>query len=322
MVDSVYGADTNLDAMKPVDPMVKPAGAASRSASGMMNTAANAQSSSPFQEQLQDIHDSRNAEQGTMDQVADDTGGKAFYSTNGIQQAIEAAVEQGSAYYMFSYSPDNVSFDGKFRKLRVSLARKGYHLAYRPGYYADLPEAPIRNSKELARAIGLHGMEHRAPESHQLVFAVRIVPVGKPVTGTNAQATESVTAPQKRVDMQHYAIDYAIAGPQLVLTPNGESRRAILDFIVSAFNNDGSVATRAALQTTRDLKPAAYQDMIIGGLRMHQEVDVPVNAVSLRLGVLDELSRHLGTLELPLPLKAPPDDPATQTRRLPPIEPD
>jgi len=121
--------------------------------------------------------------------------------------------------------------------------------------------------------------------------------------------------------MQHYAIDYAIAGPQLALAPNGEMRRAILDLMISAFTDDGSNVTRAAFKTTSDLKPAAYRDMIIGGLRMHQEVDVPVNAVSMRLGVLDELSRHLGTLELPLPLKAPPMIPLP-TPQVAPIEPD
>jgi hypothetical protein len=137
--------------------------------------------------------------------------------------------------------------------------------------------------------------------------------VGKPVKGSAAQ---------KKVEVQHYAIDYAVAGPQLGLTPNGTMQRATLDFMASAFNDDGSIATRTAFKTTSDLKPAAYQDMIIGGLRMHQEVDVPANAVSLRLGVLDELSRHFGSLELPLPLKAPPDEAAARARALPPIEPD
>src|ERR1017187_5500594 len=317
--DSVYRADTYVDPRMPAGPGSQ---AQSQAPSGVTlsqmggagtNTTAGIQAPSPLQQQLQDERDTRPAEHATMDEVAEATGGKAFYNTNGIQHAIEAAVEQGSAYYMFSYTSDNTGVDSKFRKLRVSLARKAYHLAYRRGYYAEPPEAPIRDTSELARAIGLHGMQHGAPESHQLVFAARVVPVGKPVKGSAAQ---------KKIEVQHYAIDYAVAGPQLGLTPNGTMRRAILDFVASAFNDDGSIATHTAFKTTSDLKPAAYQDMIIGGLRMHQEVDVPANAVSLRLGVLDELSRHFGSLELPLPLKAPPDEAAARTRALPPIEPD
>ncbi len=317
--DSVYSAETSIDPRAGAAPGSQ---AQSQAPSGVnlgpmggagTNTAASIQPPSPLQRQMQEERDSRSAEQATMGDVAEATGGKAFYNTNGIQQAVEAAVEQGSSYYMFSYSSDNGSVDGKFRKLRVSHARKGYRLAYRRGYYAEPPEAPVKDTGELARAIGLHGMQHGAPESHQLVFAARVVPAGKPVKGSAAQ---------KKVEVQHYAIDYAIAGPQLGLTPSGKMQRAILDLMVSAFNDDGSIATRTAFKTTSDLKPAAYRDMIIGGLRMHQDVDVPANAVSLRLGVLDELSRHFGSLELPLPLKAPPDEVAARARALPSIEPD
>jgi hypothetical protein len=91
--------------------------------------------------------------------------------------------------------------------------------------------------------------------------------------------------------------------------------------MASAFADDGSSIARAAVQTTSDLKPAAYEDALVGGLRMHQELDVPVSAVTLRLGVMDEIAHHLGTLELPLPVKAPADQTANR-RKLPPIEPD
>jgi VWFA-related protein len=312
---SVFSADSNIDSRTPPTPGSQApalAGIQAQFVAGT-NTSDSIAANSPLMQQMQNEMPNRGAEQSTLNAVADGTGGKAFYNSNGIQLAIETAVELGSSYYMISYTSDNTNMDGKFRRLRVSLAQKGYHLTHRPGYFADPQGAPIKDSNELLREVGSHGMQHGAPDSHQLVFAVRVVPVGKPVKGS---------APQKQVEMQHYAIDYAIAGPQLALAPNGEMRRAILDLMISAFTDDGSNVTRAAFKTTSDLKPAAYRDMIIGGLRMHQEVDVPVNAVSMRLGVLDELSRHLGTLELPLPLKAPPDDPATHARKLPPIEPD
>jgi hypothetical protein len=157
---------------------------------------------------MQQDKETRAGEQASMDDVAEGTGGKAFYNTNGIRQAIETAVEQGSTYYTVSYTSDNASVDDKFRKLRVSLAQKGYHLAYRPGYYANAQLAPIKNPNELAREIGLHAMQHGAPESRQLVFAVRAVPVGKPVKAPAAQATGSATTQQKKVEMQHYAINY------------------------------------------------------------------------------------------------------------------
>jgi len=321
-VDSAYSAGNHFDPnIGPAPGSQVPAIAGSTTAGGT-NTAAGIQPESPMQQQMRDEHNSRAAEQATMDAVADGTGGKAFYNTNGIQKAIETAVAQGSTYYSISYTSDNPNLDGNYRKLRVSLAQKGCRLAYRRGYFANPENEPIKDPKELQREIGLHAMQHGAPEARQLNFAVRAVPVGKPVKAPTAQAFESAAGSQKKIELQRYAINFAIAGQQVALVPNGNMRRAILDFMVTTFADDGSVLTHIGFKTTNDLKPAAYRDILIGGLRMHQDVDVPVNAVSLRLGVFDEQNRHLGTLELPLPLKAPPDDALVLARKLPPIEPE
>lgn len=325
LVDSIYDAENHANPLTPVAPGSEAQGPSGRTPSppgAATTTAMSFQPPSALEQQFEQSRDDQASEQATMDEVADGTGGKAFYNTNGIQQAIDAAVEQGSDYYVFSYTPSNDKFDGAFRKVRVSLARKGYHLAYRHGYYANPQEAPIKDSGELAQELGFSGMQAGAPQSHELMFAARIVPVGKPAKRSAATGTESASGAEKKTEMQHYSIDYAIAGPQLGFTANGELRHAVLDFMVSAFSEDGVNVVRTALQTTSDLKPAVYQDVLVGGLRMHQEVDVPVNASSLRVGVMDELSRHLGTLELLLPLKAPEDESAAAGRKLPRIEPD
>jgi len=257
-----------------------------------------------------------------MDEMAEATGGKAFYNTNGIQAAVETAVEQGSEYYMFSYSPQNMKFDGAFRKIRVSLEKKGYHLAYRRGYFANPREETIGNSAAIAQELGNVALQAAIPQSYEVMFSARVVPLGKPVRREVAQGDKlGDSAPKKSIEVQRYAIDYAVGGPQLGCISKGEARQVVLDFMASAFADDGSSIARTAVQTTSDLKPTAYEDVLVGGLRMRQEVDVPVSAVTLRLGVMDEITRHLGTLELPLPVKAPEEETAN-SRTLPPIEPD
>src|SRR5215831_16644802 len=77
------------------------------------------------------------AEQATMDQVADDTGGHAFYNTNGLSDAIATSTEDGSNYYTLAYSPSDTKFDGRLRKISVQLYHGSYHLAYRHSYLAD-----------------------------------------------------------------------------------------------------------------------------------------------------------------------------------------
>ena len=45
------------------------------------------------------------AERDTLNQMAADTGGKAFFNSNAIEDAIATATEQGSNYYTLSYTP-------------------------------------------------------------------------------------------------------------------------------------------------------------------------------------------------------------------------
>ncbi len=71
--------------------------------------------------------------------MAEGTGGHAFYNTNGLTQAVAMAIDEGSNFYTLTYIPSNSEQDGKLRKIKVQVARRGLNLAYRQGYYADRP---------------------------------------------------------------------------------------------------------------------------------------------------------------------------------------
>ncbi len=74
-----------------------------------------------------------------MDEIARDTGGKAFYNTNGLNDALAQIADSGSYFYTMTYTPTNTAVDGKFRKIQVKIARDdsaGAKLSYRRGYYA------------------------------------------------------------------------------------------------------------------------------------------------------------------------------------------
>ena len=53
-----------------------------------------------------------------MDEIAEQTGGRAFYNTNGLAQAIATSTNEGSNYYSLSYNPTNTRFDGRVRRIR------------------------------------------------------------------------------------------------------------------------------------------------------------------------------------------------------------
>jgi VWFA-related protein len=76
--------------------------------------------------------------QDTLYALAGDTGGKAFLDNNDLSQGIVQAQQAISDYYILGYYTSNSDQNGKFRRIRISLANnQEAKLDYRQGYYAD-----------------------------------------------------------------------------------------------------------------------------------------------------------------------------------------
>ena len=287
---------------------------------GGTNQAGSIVAPSAFDQRADELRKDRLTANASMDQVASETGGKAFENTNDLTKAMQTAAELSSHYYLLSYSPKKRTHDGGFRRLKVSLDKKGDQVAYRRGYYAvDTQTASAKSDLQLA--INSAAMEQGLPQARQMVFAARVVPMGKPrKTATPASAGGS-GAKGGFSELQRYSVDYAIASSELRFGVKGANHTTDLVLMAVAFGDKGAVMSQYAFEAASTLNATAYKDTQIGGLRTHQEFEVPAAAASLRLGIVDVLSGHLGTLELPLPLKTPPEELKVGTRHLPPIEP-
>src|SRR5262249_55486628 len=71
-----------------------------------------------------------------LEYLADVTGGMFVHNMNDLGPAFAKVVDDAQNFYSLSYRPTNGDFDGKFRKIKVDLARKGYDVRYRKGYWA------------------------------------------------------------------------------------------------------------------------------------------------------------------------------------------
>jgi hypothetical protein len=120
------------------------------------------------------------AEHDTMDKIAEDSGGHAIYETNGLERAMATTIEDGTTYYTVSYSPTDLKFDGRLRKIRIALGQKGYRLAYRHSYLAD-DDNLIAEKKANVSSYHLDAaLRHGAPAAHELAFVAHVVPQGEP----------------------------------------------------------------------------------------------------------------------------------------------
>lgn len=74
--------------------------------------------------------------QGTMKELAQDTGGKTCTNVNDLSSCVNVALKDASSYYEVGFYPQNINWDGRFHKVVVKTSRPGVKLSYRRGYYA------------------------------------------------------------------------------------------------------------------------------------------------------------------------------------------
>ncbi len=130
-------------------------------------------------------------EHAALDQIAEFSGGRAFYNTNGFAQALETATEDGSNYYTLSYSPTNTKFAGEMRKIHVRLIQKSYHLSYRRSYFADDDFTLTRRAANAPLERADVATQRGTPTEHQLVFSVHAKAISFPAPVSPAQKKPS-----------------------------------------------------------------------------------------------------------------------------------
>lgn len=88
----------------------------------------------------------------TLNYVAEQTGGKAFYNTNGIADSVEQAMHDGEQVYTLGFYPAEGTLNDAFHKLKVQVDVKGADVRARPGYMAS-KNAPTQSRPALAELV-------------------------------------------------------------------------------------------------------------------------------------------------------------------------
>jgi VWFA-related protein len=288
------------------------------------------------------FNDTTAAEHSTMDTLADETGGRAFYNTNGLKEAVTTALQEGSAYYTLTYSPAQKQglaseFDGNLRHVRVQLtnpALAGYKLYYRRSYFNDDLDNQVDAAEDLPTDPLAVTLQHGAPVAHELFFEAHLQTYEAPTPATEEQmkvlaefktqakrAMAAVTSGGKKgknvvpvvVDdkhpplMQRYVILYGLLLRQLTLAEGSDGKhRGNLEFAVISYDEDGMALNGINSKVADVIQPERYQHLQTSGYQVVQTIAVPVNAVSLRLAVLDASSNRMGSMEVRLPLPPAP----------------
>ncbi len=78
----------------------------------------------------------RNNPEGVLGQLANETGGLLVSGTNNPGPRLRQVNDDLHSYYVLTYTPKNIEYDGKFRQISVKVNRSGVDVQARKGYYA------------------------------------------------------------------------------------------------------------------------------------------------------------------------------------------
>lgn len=245
----------------------------------------------------------RNADHSSMDELARDTGGQAYYNTNGFNDALDHVLNNGTHYYTLTYSPTNRTMDGEFRRIEVKLATGKYHLAYRRGYYATNAETkPSVQASPVGDPLRPL-MDHGTPGSTEILYAIGVVPSvvqpgsiragsGTPRAGDNENLKGAVT---------RYRVNFTVSPEHLTLDPSPDGvRHGNIEVTLLGYDRDGNPVNWMVRMLELTMPPERYAAVQQKGLSFSMEIDVPPSGLYLRSGVYDLGSNKAGTLEIPL----------------------
>jgi len=218
-----------------------------------------------------------NAVHGSMQEIAERTGGRAFYNRNEIGDAIIESMEDGTTYYTLAYSPGNHDWNGKFRRISVKSKRPGVKLRYRLGYFA-IPPGASRNPQEQAAAFA-QAMDISSPVSTAILFKARVIP---PSAKTKNQVV----------------VNYLIPAAGLSFEEGDDKlQHASVNCSVEVFSKNGDLLKKDGTNLTAALQPEVYDKVMHEGFPCQEKLTLPSGEYTLRLGVRDNATGMIGTAD-------------------------
>jgi VWFA-related protein len=240
-------------------------------------------------------------EHGSMQQIAEQTGGVAAINTNDFKEAVARAVQNGSSYYSLAFVPPDKKMNGRYHRIRVAIDG-GYKLGYRNGYYADASARPNGHNPGAAALVSSATL-HGAPPSSQVLFRTQVLAASDPeLAGVHFQdgpagdMANTLKGPTTRYIV---GLQVGANGIQLTDLPGGV-RQSQLEFIVVAYDADGKRLNFVDRSFAFGIKPEEYEQRMASGFRGRLALDVPAGKAFLRIVVQDLNSGNAGALEIPV----------------------
>jgi VWFA-related protein len=209
----------------------------------------------------------------TFQTFAEATGGRAFFNSNDLKAAFQAASEDNASYYMLGYYLDRKGKKEGWHKLSVKLRGKGVKIRARSGFFLTQggPEQSDKTMMEIALT---------SPLAYTAI----------PIKGQWREVGPATEPGKKKVG-------FLLTMPaNFAEIEEGDNNHALLEFAAVARSASGQAAGTISKTVDIHFKPAALKQVRENGLDYHGALNVAPGEYSVHFVVEDRISGRIGSV--------------------------
>jgi VWFA-related protein len=211
----------------------------------------------------------------TMDVLADETGGRAFYGSSDIMGSIRRVFEDSRLTYTLGYYPSDSNWDGKFHEIKVKVRKSGANVLYRKGYLA-LAEKPLDAEDQRAAMMKT---------------------AGEPLDATAIGLTVH-ESPRPQPAVLPLTVNIETQG--VVFSQQSGRWVASLNLLFAQMGPGGQMVKGLTQPVRMHLTDDEYHQLLEKGLSISGKLGISSSAEKLRVIVLDDASGAEGSVTVPL----------------------
>jgi VWFA-related protein len=216
--------------------------------------------------------------QGSMQEIAQDTGGTTCKNTNDLSGCVMTALEDSSSYYEISYYPENVKWDGTFHKITVKTTQHGVKLRFRRGYFATATAGTGNEKPE---------------EALEQTCAAQLPATRIPLT---AAAVAPRDAHGGRPETRYLL---TISANAVNLTPAGGVLALKLEVAICEYDRNNTNFQIHTRDLSRPVSESDYRALQSDGIRNIFNFTAKPETQRLRFAVIDMSTGVTGSLDVP-----------------------
>jgi VWFA-related protein len=214
----------------------------------------------------------------TMKVLAERTGGKAFYGSNNLSEAIRRAMDDSRVTYTLGFYPADAKWDGSFHRIKVKVKTSGAEVRARTGYFA------LRDSAETP------------PKSIQAIISQTAISQ-LDATGIGLRVH---VQPASAAGEQSLKVDLHLDPRDIHLEQNNGLWTGTLQTVFLQLNSRGEIIQVLDESLELTLPQNVYEQALNDGLKNTKHIHILPGAAQLCVVLRSPSNGNIGSLSVPL----------------------